>query len=251
MHRVKVESDSHFKELLIPSSKPLKNNALYPILLSQPISYRNISPEAELYIETAFISLFEHNYESSKENLKKAKSLQKVQTVENELFFLYVEGQISEATGEDGLALGFYVKCLEVIQRAKESIDHNLKALPYFGIGGCLFHSEEYEYALRCFLKAKELQSSFAQKDSEEVADLLNNLGCCYLKLERATEAKKYFSESYRILDSLLGVYHERTLVVLQNLNKSKKCYVPRVPEYKNMWRTFIRKEGLPPPKKK
>lgn len=162
-----------------------------------------------------------------------------------------MEGQINEAIGEDQEALDLYFKCLDLIHVTKENISDSLKALPYCGIGSCLYHASEFEYSLRCFLKAKEFREDKLTSDTEEYADLLNNLGCCFLKLERASEARKSFEESYKILDDRLGVYHEKTLVVLQNLNKSKKCFVERIPEYKSMWKTFSRKAGLPAPKKK
>jgi hypothetical protein len=56
-------------------------------------------------VQTAFISLSEHNYENALNNLMEAKDLQKVSRVENELFFYFVEGQIYEAMGRDDIAL--------------------------------------------------------------------------------------------------------------------------------------------------
>jgi hypothetical protein len=62
-------------------------------------------------VQTAFISLSEHNYENALNNLMEAKDLQKVSRVENELFFYFVEGQIYEAMGRDDIALDKYYKC--------------------------------------------------------------------------------------------------------------------------------------------
>jgi hypothetical protein len=58
------------------------------------------------------------------------------------------------------------------------------------------------------------------------MANIFNNIGCCFLKLERANEARKYFELSHSILDLQLGVYHQKTLTVYQNLSKSKKSFV-------------------------
>ena len=80
------------------------------------------------------------------------------------------------------------------------------------------------------------------EPNSVEIANLYNNLGCCYLKLDRAQEARKLFQLSHSILDLQLGVYHQKTLTVYQNLSKAKKCYVERIPEYKVLWRSYERK---------
>lgn len=49
-----------------------------------------------------------------------------------------------------------YPNNLEIVHNFKSN--DATSALPYCGLGSCLYHAEEYEYSLRCFLKAKEIR---------------------------------------------------------------------------------------------
>lgn len=46
---------------------------------------------------------------------------------------------------------------------------------------------------MRCFLKAKEIREKTMPKNCVELANVLNNIGCCMLKLERTIQARKNF----------------------------------------------------------
>jgi|JI6StandDraft_1071083.scaffolds.fasta_scaffold41717_6 hypothetical protein len=65
--------------------------------------------------------------------------------------------------GRDDIALDRYFKCkgkvlinVEVAQGLKNG--EICAALPYCGLGSCLYHAEEYEFSIRCFLKAKDIR---------------------------------------------------------------------------------------------
>jgi hypothetical protein len=60
-------------------------------------------------------------------------------------------------------------------------------------MGVSLYHMEEYEYALRCFEKAKSVQGTGLEADSFGNAILQNNSGCCLMMLNRNQEAAKCF----------------------------------------------------------
>ena len=89
-------------------------------------------------------------------------------------------------------------------------------------------------------------------KHCVEMANIFNNMGCCLLKLERSSQARKNFELSHSILDMELGAFHQKTLTVYQNLSKAKKSYTERIPAYKVLWRSYETKEGVTvAPKKK
>jgi tetratricopeptide (TPR) repeat protein len=97
---------------------------------------------------------------------------------------------------------------------------------PYVGMGVSLYHMEEYEYALRCFERARAVYGLNLEVESVENAILQNNIGCCLMMLSRNQEALKYFEVGHHILDLKVGCFDERTLVVQQNFNKNRKAYL-------------------------
>jgi tetratricopeptide (TPR) repeat protein len=112
------------------------------------------------------------------------------------------------------------------------------KALPYSGLGNVLFRMQEYEFAIRCFLKVKKKKREniklllvykiifvknfiFFKKnkarerrectiggDNIETASTYNNLGCCFNILERNKEAQTYYELAHAIFDLELGPFH-------------------------------------------
>ena len=76
---------------------------------------------------------------------------------------------------------------------------------------------EEYELALRCFLRARELREGAIGGDNMESATVYNNIGCCMLKLGRGLEAATYFELAYAIFDLEIGQFHVRTSTVARN----------------------------------
>jgi tetratricopeptide (TPR) repeat protein len=75
----------------------------------------------------------------------------------------------------------------------KLSFDNPDRALPFCGMGCSLFNMEEYELSLRCFLKAREIREKFVGEDTVDTATVYNNLGCCFMTLNRNREALAYF----------------------------------------------------------
>lgn len=75
-----------------------------------------------------------------------------------------------------------------------------------------------------------------------ENAILLNNIGSCYMLLNRNQEAVKYFNVSHQIFDLKVGRFDERTLVVQQNISKNKKAFIEQMPPFKTMWKSYVQK---------
>jgi len=71
---------------------------------------------------------------------------------------------------------------------------------------------DQQDYALRAFLKAREIREERLGGDTVDTAATYNNLGCCMMLMKRNQEANTYFELAYVILDTILGGDHERTL---------------------------------------
>jgi hypothetical protein len=50
--------------------KTRRASQYYPVLLSEIASPQGLEADSQLYVQTAFISLAEHNYENALSNLK-------------------------------------------------------------------------------------------------------------------------------------------------------------------------------------
>jgi hypothetical protein len=95
------------------------------------------------------------------------------------------------------------------------SYNHPDQALPYCGIGSVLYHLEEYTFALRAYLKAREIRESYIGGDTVDTATVYNNLGCCMFSMNRIHESHAYFKLSGAIFNMQLGPLHHRTITVI------------------------------------
>jgi len=83
-----------------------------------------------------------------------------------------------------------------------------------------MYHIDEPAWALRCYLKARQIREERLGGDTVDSATVYNNLGCCMYVLERNQECKAYFELSHAIMDAELGPNHERVLTTQRNLLK-------------------------------
>jgi tetratricopeptide (TPR) repeat protein len=120
---------------------------------------------------------------------------------EEEMFFHLSIGSVYESAGKDDLALNSYLKAKEI----KLPINHPDLSFPFCGMGSVLFHMEEPAWALRLYLKSREVREKTIGGDTVDTATVYNNLGCCMFMLERNMEAKAYFELANAILECELG----------------------------------------------
>ena len=99
---------------------------------------------------------------------------------------------------------------------------------------------EEPAWALRLFLKAREIREDTLGGDTVDTATVYNNLGCCMYMLERNEEAKAYFELAQAILECELGAQHERSLTAARNCKKVNRTVLGIKPEYRPMWTTAV-----------
>ena len=159
---------------------------------------------------------------------------------EHTLFFELSIASVYESAGKDDLALQFYMRANKI----KLPHNHPDLAFAYCGLGSVAYHMEEPAFALRLYLKAKEIREQTLGGDTVDTATVYNNLGCCMFFLERNEEAKGYFDLANAILECELGPQHERTLTSLKNLQKIKKsAFGFQGPEFRPLY--YI---GIPHP---
>lgn len=103
-----------------------------------------------------------------------------------ELFFEFTKGGVYESAGRDDMALSAYLSAR--LFSNKLPTNNPDKALVYCGMGSVFFNMEEYEWALRSYLKAREYRENCIGIETVDTATVFNNLGCCMLMLERNKE---------------------------------------------------------------
>lgn len=120
-------------------------------------------------------------------------------------------GSVYESGGKDEIAISCYMNAITEIEL---EYNHPDQAFPYCGLGSVFYHIDEPAWALRCFLKAREIRELRLGGDTVDTATVYNNLGCCMYLLERNQESKAYYELANAIMDAELGPQHERTLTV-------------------------------------
>jgi len=128
-----------------------------------------------------------------------------------ELYFDMSMGSIYESCGLDDIALASYMRAIEI----KLGFEyHPDAAFAFCGLGSVMYHIDEPAWALRCYLRARQIRERTLGGDTVDTATVYNNLGACMFMLERNEESKAYFQLSNAILDAELGPDHERTITV-------------------------------------
>jgi tetratricopeptide (TPR) repeat protein len=156
-------------------------------------------------------------------------------------------GSVYESSGRDEIAISCYMNAISDINL---EYNHPDAAFAYCGLGSVFYHIDEPAWALRCFLKAREIRELRLGGDTVDTATVYNNLGCCMYMLERNAESKAYFELSGAIMDAELGPHHERTLTTVRNLLKSDRTFLDHKPEYRQLWETYMHHPNPPAGKK-
>jgi len=118
-------------------------------------------------------------------------------------------------------------------------------------LGSVLYKTHDYKWALRCFLKARDLREITLGEDSIDTATVYNNIACCLHQLERINESFSFIELSHAILEEGLGPFHYRTTTALRNLAKVKKSSFKTKPEFKMLWVAWVEEKFGKKKKKK
>lgn len=122
-----------------------------------PCEVATLIESALVYQNTANYELAVNCFEMAQKawlNEYKLEGKNKQLRKEEELFFFLSIASCYESAGKDDLALEFYMRASKI----KLPSNHPDLAFAYCGLGSVAYHMEEPAFALRLFLKAKEIR---------------------------------------------------------------------------------------------
>ena len=205
-----------FKEML-PNSK------VYPTLIKEILSIPQSCPKKcmELIVES-LEDRVEGHYETAIKRLEKAqeflpKDINKIDW-QIELFFNLSFGTLYENLGFDLSAMKYYLESCHISEKFIKANPDN--ALPFCFLGEFFLKIQEFEWALRAFVKAKTIREETIGGDTIDTASVYNNLGVVSYCMNSYLPANGYFNLAYEIYKNLMGVNHPRTILIKGNLTK-------------------------------
>ena len=236
-----------YKELL-PNSK------VYPSLLKEVLVIPPLCPQK--CIESIVESMEEQvngRYELAIRRLEKAQDfLPKDSTQidwQTDLFFKLSFGSLYETLGYDVVALRYYYESTRITEKLIGADTDT--SLPYCFLGELFVKLQEYNWALRSFLKAKKIREETIGGETPDTASTYNNLGVVAYHMESYLPAKGFFSLAYEIYKELLGLTHPRTLLIKSNLSKMSHLNFNKELEFKTLSKYATPAQLIKNPKKK
>ena len=236
-----------YKEIL-PHSK------VYPSLLKEVLIIPPLCPQKciELIVESmeeqvnGRYELAIRRLERAQEFLPKDNSLIDWQT---DLFFNLSFGSLYETLGYDVQALKYYYESTRITEKLIGADTDT--SLPYCFLGELFVKLQEYNWALRSFLKAKKIREETIGGETPDTAATYNNIGVVAYCMESYLPAKGFFKLAYEIYKSLLGLTHPRTLLIKSNLSKMNQLNFNKEVEFKTLSKYATPAQLVKNPKKK
>ena len=236
-----------FKEIL-PNSK------VYPSLLKEVLIIPPLCPQK--CIESIVESMEEQvngRYEMAIRRLEKAQEfLPKDNSLidwQRDLFFNLSFGSLYETLGYDVQALKYYYESTRITEKLIGADTDT--SLPYCFLGELFVKLQEYNWALRSFLKAKKIREETIGGETPDTAATYNNLGVVAYCMESYLPAKGFFKLAYEIYKALLGLTHPRTLLIKSNLSKMNQLNFNKEIEFKTLSQYATPAQLIKNPKKK
>jgi hypothetical protein len=215
----------------------LYNTHIHPSIIKEVLLIPKVIPkDVTQIILLSFKDSNSGNYEMAIRKFEKAQKeflSSKILSTQVDLYFYLISGSFYESAELNLMALKFY-------QKAKFTSDKSYiydpdVALVYCFLGSLMIRLREYEWAFRCFLKAKDIRENSIGGDSPDTASVYNNLGVCSYYMDAFYPAKAYFQLAYEIYKQTLGTFHQRTLLIKQNLTKMTNLKFTKAFEFKSL----------------
>ena len=232
----------------------LPNSNVYPVLIREALILPNSFPsEVKEKVIQSYKDQINGNLELSIRRLEKAKmmyhDLSKTDELQCELFFTLNFGALYES-------LGLYTQALKYYHQAKLVSDKLMHvdpdtALVYCYFGAVFLKLSEFEWAVRCFIKAKEIREATIGGDTLDTAAVYNNLGVISFYMESFYPAKCYFNLAYEITRQILGLRHARTLMIKNNITKLSQLSFNKEVEFKTLSKYETPAQMVKNPKRK
>ena len=232
----------------------LPNSNVYPSLLKEVLLIPPLCPQR--CIESIVESMEEQvngrfemairRLERAQEYLPKDNSQLDWQT---DLFFNISFGYLYDTLNLDMIAIKYYNECIRITE--KLMVADTDSALPYCFIGEFFLKLQEYNWALRSFLKAKNIREETIGGETPDTASIYNNLGVVCYYLESYLPAQGFFKISYEIYKKMLGLTHPRTLLIKSNLTKMNQLNFNKEIQFKTLSKYATPAQLIKNPKKK
>jgi len=232
----------------------LPNSNVYPSLLKEVLIIPPLCPQR--CIESIVESMEEQvngRYEMAIRRLEKAQDyLPKDNTQidwQTDLFFNLNFGSLYDILNYDVIAMKYYNECVRITEKLVGADTDT--ALPYCFIGELFLKLQEYNWALRSFLKAKKIREETIGGETPDTASTYNNLGVVCYYLESYLPAKGFFKLAFEIYKKILGLTHPRTLLIKSNLTKMNQLNFNKEVQFKTLSKYATPAQLVKNPKKK
>ena len=232
----------------------LPNTKVFPTIIKEILSLPENLPQKSM--ELVVMSLEDRvngDYEKAIKRLEKAqeflpKDINKINW-QTELYFNLTLGSIYEAMDLNFQTIKYFSEALHNHEKLISFSPDN--ALPFSFIGEFFIKMKEYEWALRCYSKAKMIREETIGGDTIDTATIYNNLGVAAFCLESYLPANGYFMMAYEIYKNLMGINHMRTIIIKENLSKLKNMNFNKDVEFKTLSKYATPAQLVKNPKKK
>jgi tetratricopeptide (TPR) repeat protein len=232
----------------------LPNSKVYPSLLKEVLIIPPLCPQKsiELIVESMEEQI-NGRYELAIRRLEKAQSFLPKESGQldwqTDLFFHLSFGSLYDTLGYDIIAFKYYQDSFRITEKLV-GMDTDA-SLPYCFLGEMFVKLQEYNWALRSFLKAKNIREETIGGETPDTAATYNNLGVVAYCMESYLPAKGYFKLAYEIYRKLLGLTHPRTLLIKSNLTKMNQLNFNKEIEFKTLSKYPTPAQIIRNPKKK
>ena len=232
----------------------LPNTRVYPSLLREVLIIPPLCPQR--CIESIVESMEEQvngRYEMAIRRLERAQDyLPKDNSLidwQTDLFFNLSFGSLYDILNYDVVAMKYYNECVRITEKLLGADTDT--SLPYCFLGELFLKLQEYDWALRSFLKAKNIREETIGGETPDTASTYNNLGVVAYYMESYLPAKGYFKLAYKIKKKILGLTHPRTMLIKSNLTKMNQLNFNKEIEFKTLSKYATPAQLIKNPKKK
>ena len=201
----------------------LPNSQVYPTLIKEILTLPNSCPQKcmELIVESLEDKTKGH-YETAIKRLEKAqeflpKDINKINW-QTELFFNLTYGSLYESLDYDLMAMRYFLEACHISEKFISANPDT--ALPFCFLGEFFLKMQEFEWALRAYVKAKIIREYTIGGDTVDTATIYNNLGVVAYCMESYLPANGYFQLAYEIYKNLFGINHPRTMLIKGNITR-------------------------------
>ena len=232
----------------------LPNSRVYPSLLKEVLLIPPLCPQK--CIESIVECMAEQvngKFEMAIRRLERAQGYLPKDTTQidwqTDLFFNLTFGSLYDTLNYDIVAIRYYNECVRITEKLIGADADT--SLPYCFIGELFLKLQEYNWALRSFMKAKKIREETIGAETPDTASIYNNLGVVSYYLESYLPAVGYFKLAYEIYKKMLGITHPRTILIKSNLTKMNQLNFNKEVEFKTLSKYATPAQLIKNPKKK